>query len=476
MLPTDPTHPTITPRSKRDRNLLIWALIAWGVFAVVICIGTALKNDVIILAGPADTRLEGRIIAQTPEALTLRIGRGEAAEDRVIPAADQAIVSPLGGRSVTGVYRHGAELWWQRKPMYTQGVHGFLYLPQAALVFSPFAILPPVVGEVLWRIVGIAVYAFGVWRLLELLLPVKRRALGFFLATLLAIPAALGSAQNGQTNLIMGGLFALAAWSAAQRRWWWMSLWLMLALACKPIALVLLLLLGAVFPRSIPALLVGLIVLALAPFVHPDPAYVWAQYPAAFAKMSDAARPDDLFQDLRGLIASILAIGDRTLAQATAIVPDTALMLVRALAAPLTLVVCLAFVRRGLGHPLVAVFTLAMGTAYLMLFNPRTEGVTYALIGPVAAAITTLVLLNAPAAGQASPAQGLSCLAAGRSRQMWLALAIVLVAYCLILQFSRVLTGGPNYFVRPLATIVFIIIVNLLAFRSPLARVPSLHG
>src|SRR5271169_2865012 len=41
------------------------------------------------------------------------------------------------------------------------GVGGFVYLPQAAILFIPLALLPRVLCEVLWRVVNIGTFAAG---------------------------------------------------------------------------------------------------------------------------------------------------------------------------------------------------------------------------------------------------------------------------------------------------------------------------
>lgn len=420
--------------SKRSRDVLRFAVLAWMVFAIAIAAMTALKKDTLALTN--GDRVEGRITATSAAAVTVRIkDRGQAVE-RTIPRAEIDHISPLGDRSVTGVYRRASELWWSRGPLYTEGVAGFLYLPQAALVFSPFAALPPHAGEVLWRWVGILGYAWGILSLTRLLFG-SRWPAAFLLASLLAIPAAMGSAQNGQTNLVMGGLFALAAAECARNRLWWATLWLMLAFACKPIALPVMLLLAAVYPRLIPRLAVGGVVFAIAPFINPDPAYVWEQYRAAIGKIAAAAKPVEPYQDLRGMLmdfgfnpdAWAIALPMRDASGAARMLG--VLTLVRAFAAAVALGLSLLIARR-FRDPARAVYVLAVGVIYIMVFNPRTEGVTYAMLGPVAALFAAAAIL----------------------RKDWRS-AIPLITFCLLLQFSRVVTNGANNWVRPVSTLVF---------------------
>lgn len=423
------------------------------VLGLVISVTTALKNDVLILADPGATRIEGKILQRSADGGILlneqrdraRLAPGDPrwAERRLAPS-EVAIISPLGDRSVTGNYRLGSELWRSGRPLYAEGVHGFLYLPQAAMLFMPFEILPPLLGEVLWRWVGLFMYAWGVWALCRHLFP-QALVRAFTLATALSIFAALGSLQNGQTNLVMGGLFALGVVDAANRRHWRSTLWFMLALACKPIALPIILLTAAVYPRLIVPLGVGLVLFVLAPFAHPSPTYVLEQYVAAVKKVRDAADPAGashgqataLFSDIRGMLHDFGVP-----------ITDKALVPVRAAFALVFLGLCL-WVRFRVVEPLRALHLLALGASYTMLFNPRTEGVTYAIIGPPAALLAVRAFFD-----RRTPA------------------TVLLVTYCLILQFSMQITNPltgrqRKYWLRPLATIA---LVGYVIARTARAR------
>jgi alpha-1,2-mannosyltransferase len=398
------------------------AWICWIVFALAVVGVTLAKRDVIVLA--SGERVTAQIESETADAVVARVRRGGEWRSETFPRAGVAWVGYLGDRSVTPEYRRAAKLWWTPGPIYGEAgsKHGFLYLPQAAVLFTPFALLPASVGEPLWRVVSIGVYAWGVLALCRVASGggVKLTPL-FTLATVLAIPAAMGSAQNGQTNLIIGGLFALAAAGLVDRRWWSAAACLVVALAFKPVVLVLIGLAGVVYLRAMGwRLAVGMAVLAALPLVHHDPAWALAQYPGAMDKMLAAADPDDLFQDVGGLLAEF------------GVEPGEGVLLwVRAIAAPATLVLSLLAARRL--TPVWAGLTLlGLGVSYIMLFNPRTEGVTYAMLGPIAAVFAGVEVV----------------------RRRW-GIALVLVAFCVLLQFSRVVTGGANYWVRPLGTLVF---------------------
>lgn len=79
--------------------------------------------------------------------------------------------------------------------------HGFQYFPQAAIIYSAFAWLPPPVGEAAWRWCTLALFVSALWRLARAVREGEAPGGAFLLITLLVLPATLPSARNGQVNL-----------------------------------------------------------------------------------------------------------------------------------------------------------------------------------------------------------------------------------------------------------------------------------
>ena len=115
--------------------------------------------------------------------------------------------------------------------------------------------------------------------------------------------------------------------------------------------------------------------------------------------------------------------------------------------------------RRRFGPERGAVFLLALGAGYILLWNPRTEGVTYLILVPALGVLADRAL----AADRRSPAG-------------WLCVAIALV-----LAVSHLLTPGKyNPWMRPAVTLVFLAYVVTLVLRrrsrpstSPLGVITS---
>jgi hypothetical protein len=272
--------------------------------------------------------------------------------------------------TVTPVYREASSLWFAGEDLYDGSIGGFLYLPQASMLYAPFAWLPFRVGEVFWRAFTIGILAYAVWRIAHLTPEMGKS--GFFLVmTLLVIPSAMSSARNGQMNLPLAAALTCGAVELARRQWWKSAFWLILGFAFKPMAFVMILLTGALYGPMRWRLVLGLAVLAAVPFLAQDPAYVLGQYKLFIQKMQVAGNPgaNTSWSDFFGLAHSLgikVSHEVRTLS--------------RVAAAGLTLVLCWFGLRRC-DHPGGAILLYSFSACFLMLFNPRTENTTYVVLG-----------------------------------------------------------------------------------------------
>ncbi|MFQ3670754.1 MAG: glycosyltransferase family 87 protein [Verrucomicrobiia bacterium] len=283
------------------------------------------------------------------------------------------VASRPESRTVTTAYRDAAIKWVQSdRTVYENPISGFLYLPQGAMVFLPFTWVPRPVGEVLWRYAAVGLLLTGLWRVAEL-----GREQGWprlwGLMAVLVIPASLASARNGQTNLHLAGLFLHVGVDLARGRNGWAVVGLLVALALKPIAVVPLLLVGALVRAARWKLVWGLVVFMALPFLRWDPGYAWEMWGACVEKMRTASRPDyHDFCDLEGMFRTWGIEGRHGWWTG-----------VRVVAALGTLGAAWRSATRlgALGWPSVLVW----GVWYLMLFNPRTEANSYAMLGPCVA-------------------------------------------------------------------------------------------
>jgi alpha-1,2-mannosyltransferase len=282
----------------------------------------------------------------------------------------------------TGVvlnYRFAATHWLDSTSMYPGGTHGFLYAPPFAVLFSALNFLrPEVLGEILWRALGVGLFAWGLWKLAG----VSSRQHGrigtsdptFLCLVLLAVPASLASINNGQTNLLLSASLVLTALAIRYQKWMLAALLLSLSLVLKPIALAPWLLAFAVIPAMRRPLLLGIPGLVLVGFLHPNPSYAWGQWVEFFVKLSHSYTPENLrVSDIFG------AVGKAGLE-----VPPILEKGIRAGACLGALIwVWCSYRFKGLT---AASWSLWVSTALVFtVLNPRAETNSYVLISPLLA-------------------------------------------------------------------------------------------
>ena len=281
--------------------------------------------------------------------------------------------------------------WWASEPLYSHSPRAFVYLTASPLIFTFFVLLGEPFDDLAWRLCSVALFVYALWRLVVLLLPAHAR-LSMAVILLLMLPSAGVNVQRGQAEIAMAALMSLGAADAAELRWWRAALWLCLGFALKPLALVPMLLFAVLYRQMRSRLAVGVFVVLLAPFVHPDPHYVVAQDAAMVDELVFAAQPGITRYNDIAMMLDRFGIDP----------PSQAILALRIAGAALTLWLAIVAVRqRALEHGIVTV--LALAVAYLVVFNPRTELGSYmnlaALVGISAALAwfrgerTTAVLL-----------------------------------------------------------------------------------
>lgn len=287
-----------------------------------------------------------------------------------------AIMISGSQRSVVLNYRMAALNWIGAENLYDGlGVGGFTYLPQGALLFMPFALLPVTLSEVFWRLFNIIVFAVAVRELGRLAADRTGREL-FPLLSLVSIPLAWDCARNGQATLIMAALMIFAVADISRERWWRATLWLVLSVAFKPLSIVLILLIMAIDRPMSWRLAIGLAALFAAPFLTQHPGFVTRQYAGFLQNTTTAAHVGAVEKGWTTLFNALTVIGINT--------SERIQTILRLAAAGATLALCWVSRKRHAASR-SAIFVYSLAAAYLMLLSPRTENNTYAMFGPVVA-------------------------------------------------------------------------------------------
>jgi glycosyl transferase family 87 len=168
--------------------------------------------------------------------------------------------------------------WLRGERVYTEWM-GFVYSPFVAAFFAPFAFLPTVIANVLWRLINSAVLLGGLAALLKVdLFPnIKgdRKGIGY----LLMAPLAIGNIDISQANPLLAGLIMLAIAAVYTERWNSAALCIGIATLFKIYPLAVGLLICVIAPRRFAWRLLGmLLALALLPFLFQHWSYVSEQY------------------------------------------------------------------------------------------------------------------------------------------------------------------------------------------------------
>lgn len=276
-------------------------------------------------------------------------------------------------RSVTGAYATGGQAWVDGVNVFENSgseLHGFLYLPQSAMLWAPLTMLPGDIADPLWRVITIGLFAFGCWRFFRVA-EARVEAPMILLMTALTIPAALSGMRNGQSTLPMTGTMLLGCASLMSGHWWRATAWLMLALVFKPLAIALVLVAWVVYPPMWWRMPLGLIAFLLTPFLAATPGYVVEFYGGFLAKAAAKTQPglsEEADTFFAADISALIRFAGITLSEGV-------LLALRLAAAGATLGLSWWSLKR---HGVIAggLLTASWCLIWLVLFNPATENNT----------------------------------------------------------------------------------------------------
>ena len=256
----------------------------------------------------------------------------------------------------TGVvpnYRFAASHWWAGESMYPGGTHGFLYVPQFALLFTPFHLVQPLVlGEILWRLLGFGLFALALSELSK---------------------CNVGTAKGSKFNPAFA-LLVLLCLSIRAEKWNLAATLLTIALILKPISIAPWLLAFAVFSPLRVRLIVGLMALGVVGLIHPSPTYAWSQWIEFTHKLLHSYTPENLrVSDLFGFLERLGLPNP---------LPFNSLTRVVAAGSALVFV----FYKYWRGGSMNGSWGLWVATTLIWtIFNPRAETNSYVLISPLLA-------------------------------------------------------------------------------------------
>ncbi len=329
------------------------------------------------------------------------------------------------------IYQNASIAWADGDDLYLNAdSSGFVYPPQSAVAFLPFAVLPLPLGIILWLNLNLIVFAIGTMRLLRLCQydGVKHHAPWI---VLIAVLMARSSAMHGQMTLIMSGLMMLAMVDLVRQQWWRAAIYLALAFTFKPLAIVLILLVAALYRPMLWRMPLGLAVSCMLPYLTQDSMYVTLQYIEMVYILREACSLEMVQTNEWTHFFSML--------DSTGFVVSEPVRLISRLVIAVATLGIAWILKRRYDPSTSAVLIYTVAACYLMLFNPRNERNTFSLLGP---AITAMAMFSFSRPGKRF--LGWAYVAMG---------ILFLVSYPL----GKMLTDGPTVWIKPAVCCSFVL-------------------
>jgi hypothetical protein len=309
------------------------------------------------------------------------------------------------------VYRLAGIHWLGAQHLYGDW-RGFVYSPLAAVLFTPFGLLPPGWGNLCWTWLNAAIFLLGVYALLssDIYPGIKPRYHG--IVYLLLVPLVLGNLDTGQANPTVIGLVLLAVAAAPAHHQRVAALCVAAATYLKiyPLAVGLILLLMA--PRRLGwRLLLALLVLGFLPFLFQHWSYVSQQYHEWIATRSaDDRRLYPLKDVPLDLWFLLVRFGHLP-------IPGFVYSAFQVLSGGAIALFCLVGVLRKWAKERLMAGILAFVSIWMTLCGPATELQTYVLLAPA----VVLMVVDAVSG----------------SRPLWLRIGLLLVYLLMVLAVAR---------------------------------------
>jgi hypothetical protein len=304
----------------------------------------------------------------------LRVPPGAAAAAWIlvgIAASVHVIVSPEH-HNLWPVFRAGAQNWWNGSNIYA-GAHYFTYSPAFAVLLAPLAVLPGVLGNILFDLGGLALLFHATRQLMRRVFPELVLSRYEPAVLLLSLPPVVRSVWSSQAHTWTAALIFLAAVALGEQRWWAAAFCLALAVHLKLSPVVLAGVVAVIWPRvmswRLPAALGAW---ALLPVVRGDPGQAMTMYGQWVQRLQvQASRRYPSFRDVRHVFEVV-----------NAQVPVMAYIALQVVAGLGVLVWAWRLQRRGLKNVWLVSGIFALTIAYMLLFGPAVEFVQYPLLAP----------------------------------------------------------------------------------------------
>lgn len=348
--------------------------------------------------------------------------------------------------SVSSVYFYAGLHWMTGQPLYNFLGTEFIYLPQSAIFYVPFSLLPFPVEELVWRCFSILVFSCSLFKFSEWItnslttLPafssptltkyINKNHFVFIIISIVTIPLSITIAQDGQMHLIIMALLFFACISISKEQWWIAAFLLPIAVAIKPTAIIIYLLFTALYPKLWGRIALTTLIMALIPFVAQSPHYALQQYINYATSFSAVSRIQGIHPQNWVQLFSVLEFLFHI--KLSGIVQT----IIRVVIAVWALGFC--YYCKSVMSTKSAIITIfTVGIIYLMLFNPRTENNDYSMLMPFIGYFLALSLTR-------------------RRPLASLYLFLLAVMFALNHSLSTFVTPSDNHWLKPILCVFFL--------------------
>jgi glycosyl transferase family 87 len=277
-----------------------------------------------------------------------------------------------GSHSVFATYRHAGAAWIEQAQLYGAAGRRFLYSPLIAALYSPFALIPQNLSEVIWRLLLGLALPLALWFNGRTLFSLSKNEFACLLLPI--VPLTLSSLNDGQANIIIIVLFLVATGAASQSHWWTCAFCASFAVYWKIYPVAFALLLTIIFPKELTVrILLSLVGLFIVSVVLQKPSYVLQEYCSWFVNLgSDRRRELEYYGRWRDFYLLLRLIG----------IPVSIIWwhLLEVTTGFIAATICLLGTTRR-WPPVTLLFgAMSLAIVWMLLFGPATEAATYVLI------------------------------------------------------------------------------------------------
>src|SRR5215470_290801 len=276
--------------------------------------------------------------------------------------------------------------FWAQSPLYVpESLHGFHYLPIMLIIGTPLSLINIQLAGGLFGLLAVVFFSFSIFRLAQQIMPsYSSAAAGVILV--ISLIAAVIALRLLQMQMPMTAAMICATAAGMREDWRAFVVWLLLAVALKPLAIVMALLAIATMPRLRVPLVAGIAALLLLPFAVQSGSYLANEYVNYVRQLLHITDADPGVWGNQAEFSTLLKTLGLELGGHTRL----AIRLGAALGTLwLAWRIALQSNARATSFAL-----LLLSSCYIGLFNPRQEGMSFLVVVPGLAALSLWFLMR----------------------------------------------------------------------------------